>query len=130
LALIDAQRDLVPVAAEPRAVEGWTAPAAPGGLQLAGLAPPGPATLHRPPFAARPELIAEGEPDELARWAVAGAARRAAAAGVDLRLATPRLAQEGWRGGMRAASILLASVPLAGPPPPPPLPPPVGAVPP
>jgi predicted nucleotidyltransferase len=114
LELTDAQRDVVPVAAAQRAVPGWTAPPAPAAVPRLDV--PGPATLHHPPFAPRPELIVEGEPLVLARWAVDGGAAAAARAGVDLRIATPRLAQEGWRGGMRAASILLASIPVDGPP--------------
>jgi hypothetical protein len=74
------------------------------------------ATFHQPPFTALPELIVEGYPDELAEWAVREGAVAARRAGVDLRIATPALAEEGWRGGMRAASILLAGLPLAGPP--------------
>jgi len=116
LALIDAQRELVPVAASVRDVDGWVAPAVPAIAGLERLAPPGSATLHRPPFSARPELIVEGEPEPVARWAVDAGARAAHAAGVDLRIATRRLAEEGWRGGFRAASIMLASVPIAGTP--------------
>lgn len=116
LALTDAQRELVPIHAGPRAVDGWVAPPAPAAAPFAALAFPGPATLHRPPFSPRPELIVEGDPDVLARWAVAGGARAVLAAGGDLRLATPRLAEEGWRGGFRAASILQAAVTLAGEP--------------
>jgi predicted nucleotidyltransferase len=116
LALTDAQRDLVPIEAAPRTVDGWVAPPAPDAGPLAALDVPGPATLHRPPFSGRPELIVEGEPGVLAQWAVRGGARAVLAAGADLRLTTPRLAEEGWRGGFRAASILRASVPLAGEP--------------
>jgi predicted nucleotidyltransferase len=116
LALTDAQRDIVPVAARPRAVTEWVAPPPPDPAPFAAIDPPGPATLHRPPFSARPELIIEGQPLALARWAVAGAARAVDQAGADLRLTTPRLAEEGWRGGFRAASLLLAAVPLAGEP--------------
>ena len=114
LALTDAQRDLVPVAARPRAVEDWTAPPAPSDAPRFDA--PGTVTLHRPPFSDRPELIVEGAPPELARWAVDSGAAHAARAGVDLRITTTRMAQEGWRGGLRAASILLASIPLAGEP--------------
>jgi predicted nucleotidyltransferase len=114
LELIDAQRDLVPLAARPRAVEGWTAPPAPGDVPR--LDAPGNVTLHRPPFSRRAEVIVEGAPQELARWVVDRGAAQAARAGVDLRITTTRIAQEGWRGGLRAASILLASVPLAGEP--------------
>jgi predicted nucleotidyltransferase len=116
LSLTDAQRELIAVPSAPRVVEGWAAPAAPYPGSLAGVAFPGPATLHRPPLGARPELVVEGGPEALARWAVAGGAHAAARAGADLRLATPRLAEEGWRGGLRAASLLLASTTIAGPP--------------
>jgi predicted nucleotidyltransferase len=114
LELTDAQRDLVPVVARPRAVEGWTAPPAPGDVPR--LEAPGNVTLHRPPFSSRAEVIVEGAPQELARWVVDRGAAQAARADVDLRIATTRIAQEGWRGGLRAASILLASIPLAGEP--------------
>ncbi len=116
LALTDAQRDLVPIDALRRDVDGWVAPAPPDAAPFAAIDPPGPATLHRPPFSVRPELIVEGEPGVLAQWAVRGGARAVVDAGADLRLATPRLAEEGWRGGFRAASILLAPVSLAGEP--------------
>jgi hypothetical protein len=114
LELTDAQRALVPLAARPRRVEGWTAPPAPAAAPFFDV--PGTVTLHRPPFSERAELIVEGAPEEVARWAVEGGARAAGRAGIDLRITTTRIAQEGWRGGLRAASILLASVPLAGEP--------------
>ncbi|MDX6657065.1 MAG: hypothetical protein QOH62_1858 [Solirubrobacteraceae bacterium] len=116
LSLTDAQRDLIAVACAPRTVEGWMAPAAPDLGSLGGIAFPGPATLHHPPFGAGPELVVEGEPEVLARWAIAGGVQAVARAGADLRLATPRLAEEGWRGGLRAASLLLASTTTDGPP--------------
>jgi hypothetical protein len=118
LSLTDAQRDLVAVTCAPRTVDGWMAPAAPDPerLGLERLTFPGPATLHQPPFVPRPELVVEGEPEALARWAIAGGADAVARAGADLRLATPRLAEEGWRGGLRAASLLLASTTTGGPP--------------
>ena len=114
LEVTDAQRELIPLPARPREVEGWTAPPAPAEVPQIGA--PGVVTLHRPPFSSRPELIAEGEAAALARWAAGGGTVAARRAGMDLRLATPRLVEEGWRGGMRAASILLASVPVAGEP--------------
>jgi predicted nucleotidyltransferase len=116
LSLTDAQRDLVAVASEHRTVQGWMAPPAPDIGCLGDIRFPGPATLHHPPLGARPELVVEGEPEVLARWAIAGGAQAAARTGADLRLATPRLAEEGWRGGLRAASLLLASTTTGGPP--------------
>ena len=107
LALTDAQRDLVPVAALRREVEGWSAPrpARRRAIRRARRSRSGdaaPSAVQRAPRA-----DCRGRARRARALGRAGGARTVVDAGADLRLATPRLAEEGWRGGFRAASILL-----------------------
>jgi hypothetical protein len=119
LAVIDRQRALLAVAPAPSPA-GWSAPppCAEAVAVARRIAPSCAvaATLHRPPFSARPELIVEGEPAALARWAAEAGRQAADAAGLALRITTPRLAQDAWRGGLRAASLSAGSVHIGGEP--------------
>jgi hypothetical protein len=119
LRVIDRQRALVAVAPAP-APEGWAASAPSAGAIAAArrLAPTAAVavTVHHPPFAARPELLVEGDPEPLAAWAADGGLEAARSAGLALRITTPRLAQDAWRGGLRVASLLSCAVHVGGEP--------------
>jgi hypothetical protein len=119
LAVIDRQRVLVAVdAAAPP--EDWSAPAPSADAVAAArrIAPPvaEAVTVHQPPFSPRAELLVEGEPSALARWAAHGGWADAEAAGLVLRITTARLAEDAWRGGLRAASLLSGAVHVGGEP--------------
>jgi hypothetical protein len=72
--------------------------------------------VHHPPFAPRSELLVEGEPEPLAQWAADAGLQAARTAGLELRITTPRLAQDAWRGGLRAASLVSSAVHIGGEP--------------
>ncbi len=119
LAVIDRQRALVAVDPAP-APEAWSAPP-PGADAIAAARRLAPAvgeavTVHQPPFAPRAELLVEGEAAALARWAADEGWAAAQAAGLELRITTPRLAQDAWRGGLRAASLPSSAVHVGGEP--------------
>ena len=117
--MIDRQRALVEVPSAP-APDGWSAPA-PSAAAVAAARRLAPAaavavTVHHPPFAGAPELLVEGDPEALARWAAERGLAASRAAGLSLRITTPRLAQDAWRGGTRAASLLSSAVHIGGEP--------------
>jgi hypothetical protein len=119
LAVIDRQRALVAV--EPAAPpEDWSAPAPTADAVAAAhrVAPPvaDAVTVHQPPFAPRAELLVEGDAPALADWAADEGWAAAQDAGLQLRITTPRLAQDAWRGGLRAASLLSSAVHVGGEP--------------
>lgn len=119
LEVIDRQRALVEVPSAP-APDGWSAPA-PSAAAVAAARRLAPAaavavTVHHPPFAGAPELLVEGDPEALARWAAERGLAASRAAGLTLRITTPRLAQDAWRGGTRAASLLSSAVHIGGEP--------------
>jgi hypothetical protein len=119
LGVIERQRRLVAVQAAP-APQDWRAQA-PRAEAVAAARRIAPAvadavTVHHPPFAPRAELLAEGEPAALARWAAAEGWAATGAAGLSLRITTPLLAQDAWRGGLRGASLLNSAVHVGGEP--------------
>ena len=119
LRVIDRQRALVEFPSAP-APDGWSAlaPSAAAVAAARRLAPPAAVavTVHHPPIAGAPELLVEGDPEALARWAAERGLAASRAAGLTLRITTPRLAQDAWRGGTRAASLLSSAVHIGGEP--------------